>query len=255
MNIRRFVPFLIIPLLFACFPKKPEIPLYEAPAGPVVEALERRVRSFESLKAFAEMQAVRKNRKRFFDSVAVLVKGQERFRIEAYGPLGQSLLTAVWSGKDIVLDLGGERRVLSPGSFLFERALGADVDPAELCAILSGNIPGPVSSYQAKLLCSRDGDCTLELRRGETLLRLHHLAGWDSGPLVVPSWEMIRGGKFVYRVLYTYQGPASEYPVPKEIRIENPDRRTSLTIRYTEAEANVPIDDQFFLAPGEGSGR
>jgi hypothetical protein len=237
---------LIIPLLFACFPKKSEIPMIEAPAGPFVQALEQRARSFSSLRAFAEMQTVRKDKKRSFESVAVLVKGQERFRIEAYGPLGQSMATVLWNGKELVIDLAGERRVLPPNSFVLERVLGADLDPAELCAILSGNIPGVIAAYQPGLFCAPDGSCVLELRRDEMLVRVRQAAGRESGPFVLSSWEMFRNGKFVYRVNYDFSPEGAGYSVPSGIRVENPERRMSLSMKYTESEVNVPIDDQLF---------
>jgi hypothetical protein len=250
VKISRLIALSIIPLLFACFPKKPEIPMTEAPPGPLIKALERHMESFSSLKALAEMQVVRKDRRRSFENVAVLVEGQKRFRIEAYGPLGANLATLLWDGKQLLMDLAGERRVISPGNPLMERVLGADVDPSELCAILSGGIPGTVSAYDARMFCAIDGSCVLDLRSDETMVRVQEAAGWESRPFVIPSWEMFRNGKFLYRVCYEFSDKGGGRPIPRQIRIENPDRRVSLIIRYIDSESNVRIDERAFMISG-----
>lgn len=250
MKTSRLIPFIILPLLFACVHRKPEIPMTEAPAGPLVQALEQRGRAFSTLKAIASIRVVRKDRKRSFESVGILVKDQERFRIEAYTPLGQTVVTVIWDGRDVMLDREGERRFLEPGSAL-ERVLGADVDPAELCAILSGNIPGTLAGSQAKLLCAADGRCVLELRREDRLVRVYQAAGGESSEPVVRSYDVYHGGHPVYHVEFESFREISGYPLPMKIAVENRDKRMSLTVEYAEAELNVPLDARAFMIPAE----
>ncbi len=250
MKTSRFALLLFIPLLFSCIPRQPEIPMTEAPAEPIVRALEARARSFSSLRAFAALQISRKDRKRSFDNVGILLRGQERFRMEAYGPLGETVVTLVWNGKEILADMSGQRRILPPGNSGLERILGADVDPGELCAILSGNVPGTIAGYQARLFCGPNNLCVLELRNGDRLVKVRPAAGWESAEAAaLQSWEMFRNGKMVYRVLY-FTEPGSGYPVPKRLRVENPDKRMSLTLEYTEIEKNVTLSDAVFSIHG-----
>lgn len=252
MKIARLIPFLVIPLLFACFPKKPEIPMTEVPAEPFLKALEQRERSFSTLKAFGSIQVVRKNRKRSFESVGILLNGREQFKIEAYGPLGETLITLVWNGKEAVLDMGGQRRVMPPGSSGLERIFGADVDPGELSAVLSGNIPANVEGSQAAFLCAPDGKCILELRRKDTLVRAHPAAGLDTTDFMVSSCEVYRGRTLVYQARFESLEKVSGYALPKRIIVENPDKRMSLTVVYDEAEVNVPLDIRSLSVPSQG---
>lgn len=251
MKTARLIPFIILPLLFACAPRKPEIPMTEAPAGPLVQALEQRGRTFSTLKAIASIRVARKDRKRSFESVGILVKDQERFRIEAYTPLGQNVVTVMWDGRVVMIDLEGERRFLEPGSGALERVLGADVDPAELCAILSGNIPGILAGSQAKLLCAANGRCVLELRREDRTVRAYPEAGREPGEPAVRSYDVYHGGHPVYHVEFESFRRISGYPLPMKIAVENRDKRMSLTVEYAEAELNVPLDVRAFTMPAE----
>lgn len=246
MKNARLIPLIIIPLLFAC-PKKPEIPMTEVPAGPLLQALEERSRAFASLKAIAEIRVVRKDRKRSFDSVGILVNGRKQFRIEAYGPLGQTLVTLISNGKEVMLDLEGQRRLLEPGSWQLERVLGANLGPAELCAILSGNLPVLASASDSRLLCAADGRCVLEVRGQDALVRVYQDATEESGESPVRSYEVYRGGRPVYHVKFESFARISGYALPLKISVENRDKRTSLTVDYAEAEVNVPLDARAFI--------
>ena len=250
MKIIRFLPVVIIPLLFACLPKKPEIPMTEVPAGQLVQALEQRLRSFSGLKAMAGIRAVRKDRRRSFETVAVLVRGQERFRMDAYGPLGETLVSLVWNGETMVADLGGQRRVIPPKSSGLERLLGADVDPAELCAIFSGNVPAASLGPDSRVFCSGTGTCVLETKQDEKVFRVHPAQGWES-KATVRSYEVYRGRSLVYRVIYGSPETVSGYSLPRTIVVENPDKRMTLTISYSEAEVNVSLQEEVFTLPGE----
>jgi hypothetical protein len=251
VKISRFIPFLVVPLLFSCFPKRPEIPLFEVPHERLVQALELRIRSFSSLKAIAGMQVARKGRKRAFDSVGVLVNGQDQFNIEAYGPLGQTLARLVWDGKELMVDLGGGEPRMLPGSGAgLEKILGARIDPAELCAILSGNIPWAAVASGARFLCSDDRAlCVLELRKDDTIVRMRQEADWEAKQMPVGPYEVHRDGKPAYTVRFDSFAQVSGYLLPMKITVENSDKKMSMTMEYMDAEVNVPLDARVFTLP------
>lgn len=256
MKTFRPVAFVLISLLFACLPKPPEIPLTEAPAGPLVQALEQRRQSFAGLKAVAGLEAVRKGRKRAFDNVGIVLASQDRLRIEAYGPLGQSLLALVWDGREVLLRLPGQDRVVRPGAAGLERLFGAGLEVQELCSALAGNIPPVPESAAVSAACGRGGFCELTISQGELVRRVqvvNHPSG--SGPMLVPVIsELHRGGKLVYRARFEQVAEISHYLMPRAVIIENPDRNFSLTIEYAEIDVNVPVDETLFSLPDEEPG-
>lgn len=251
MKVLHWVVPAVIPFLFACLPKKPDVTLTEAPAGPLVQALEQHARAFSTLKAIGAIRVERKDRSRFFDNAGILVNGQEQFRIEAYSPLGQVLLTVLWDGSDILLDLGGERKSSRPGSSGLERILGAELDPAELCAVLSGNVPGILRDPRHRLLCAPNGSCVLELDLDNALVKVYPPLGWDPA-LSLPSYEVFRNDRLVYRVRYESFERISGYLLPRKIILDNRDRRVTVTVEYAEAEINVPVSERAFRIDESG---
>jgi len=250
VKIARFMPVVIIPLLFACLPKKPEIPLTEVPSGPLFQLLEQRRLSFTGLKAVANVHTVRSGRKRSYDSVGILVDSQQRFRVEAYGPLGQSLTTLIWDGTDVALRLENGR-VMRPGPAGLERIIGIAMDPRELCNALSGNIPEAVPPVETRAFRKPDGSFLIELTTRDALRRVHMLlseSGFDQTPRITEI-ELYRSGKLVYRALYDEMEQISHYMVPKMMRIENPERKVSLTIVFDETDVNMPLNDDAFKLP------
>jgi hypothetical protein len=245
----RLILLVIVPFLFSCAARMPEIPMQEVPAEPLMQALERRMRSFATLKSEATLEVIRKERRRFFDNAGVVVKGRDRFRIEAYGPLGQSVAALVWNGRDVLLDLEGTLRVL-PGGAGLERLLGNDVDPADLADILAGNVPGMVRTTSAKLRCAASGACLLDLRGKDTTVRVHPAAGAEPADAPVRSCEVFRKGSLLYQVRYEAAREVAGYLLPTRIIVENPDKQVSLTIQYAEPEVNVPVDESDFQLPG-----
>lgn len=254
MKTRRFIPLVLAPLLFACVPAKPAVPLTEVPAGPLLQALDQRRQSFQSLKAIAAVQVSRKGRKTAFDSVGILLKSQEKLKLEAYGPLGQPLIELAWSGGDVLVRQHGEIIRRKPGAGL-ERLFGAEVEPREFCAAIAGNIPEPAAGTSARASCGGDG-CVLELRQGELMRRIR-LAPDAAGAVALPvSSELYRADALVYRARFERTEPFPDAPVPRTVIIENPERKTGLTIRYEDIEVNVPVDDGAFeLFGAEGTGR
>lgn len=255
MKAFRSISLVLLPLLFACVPavKPPEAPLTEVPAAPLVQALEQRRQNFQSLKAVSFVQVVRKGRRLTFDNVGILIKSYDRLRIEAYSPLGPPLIELVWDGSDVFLRRPGEPALRKSGPGL-ERVLGADVEPRELCAVLSGNLPELADRPDARAFCG-EADCVLEVRQGELLrrFRLKPPAGAD---VRLASYELYRSETLVFRARYEWSGPLSGYLVPGKVVIDNPDRNAGLTVVYEDVEVNVPVDDgAFTLSPREGEER
>ena len=248
--ISRIIPFLIIPLLAACLPKKPEINLPVVPAQPLIQALEYRRQSLSAFKAVASVELARAGRRRAFDNVGILLDDQRRARMEAYGPLGQSLLTLVWNGQDVAVRRA-DGSVLRPGPAGIEKLLGIPLDARELCAALSGNVPAyepaETSAYQEP-----DGGIVLQIMTSDGERRFHIIfaESLSVSSVWITAAELYRSGKLVYRVRYTRQDPVSEYPVPGTVLIENPERKSSLKIVYEETEVNMPVSDEAFILFG-----
>ena len=248
------MPLVIIPLLFACLPKKPEVSLPAVPAGPLVQALEQRRQKVSGLKAVASVVTVRSGRKRSYDTVGMVIDGRQRLRVEAYGPLGQSLVTLVWDGSTVLLRLD-DGRVLTPGPAGLERILGVAMDAGELCAVLTGNLPAArvedATAYQEP-----DGSYLLDLSEGDFLRRLYLVfPGRGPEPQVrITASELYRTERLVYRARYEQIEQISQYPMAKTVRIENPGKKVSLTIVYDEMDVNPPLDDDAFKFPDAEAG-
>ncbi len=242
----------VIPLLFACLPKKPEVPLTEIPAGPAAEALVLRRQSFATLKALAVVESARSGRKRTYENVGMLVDGQKRLRAEAYGPLGQSLFTLVWSGNGLVLR-EDDKNVAMPAQAGLERLLGMAIEAPELCAILSANLPDIAPSVSPRAYQEPDGSDLLEWTDGALLRRFFvALPGPGQPEVRIVASELYRSGKLVYRVWYEQTLEVSRYLIPKTVKIENPGKKISLSIMYSDVDVNQPLSDDAFTLPEGG---
>ena len=252
MRAHPHIALIVILLLGACVPKKPEIPLTEVSVGPLLQILEQRRRSFSGLRAAASVQAVRQGRKRSFESVGIILKGQEKFRIEAYGPLGQSIAALLWKGKNMLFLAAGEHSVIQPNHGGLERILGADLEPAELIAILSGNAPAFSAESEKKAFCGQDGGCSVEVSQGDVLRRVRLLAqGSLTGTDVrIKSYELFRAGRLVYQARFDQFEPILDYLMPRTIIVESLERKSYLSVEYGDVEVNVPIDDGEFSISG-----
>jgi hypothetical protein len=251
VRIRTRFAIALLPLLFSCAPPRPEIPMTEVPAAPLVQELDRRRGSFTGLKAAARVQTERKGRKRVYESVAFLQQGQAKFRIEGFGPLGESVFEALWDGKDLMLRMPGEDFVRT-GPWAFERLIGFPLTPSELAAVLSGNVPPSRKSEEAKARCSEEGRCLVEFRTDDARWRVHIV---PAAPFRIESGERYRGSDLVYTARFDSQEMIGGYLFPKRVTVENADRKAALTIEYQDVEVNVPVEDSVFLVNGEGTGR
>ncbi len=248
MKTSGLIALITLPLLFACVPRKPEIPLAAVPAGPLLQALELHRQSFSSLRAVAGVEIVKRGRKRTFDSVGIVVDRQRRLRMEAYGPLGQSLTAIVWDGRDILLRMPDEDKVVRTGPAGLKRIFGQGMEASELCALLSGTIPETAEAASATLLCGKGGACVLELRNNDIVRRVevsYPAAGSGQEPRI-RTYGLFRSGKLMFRARFDRVEEISSYSLPTRIVIENPDEKLQLTVLYNDVELNTPVNDEVF---------
>lgn len=243
------LPFavLLLPVLLSCATPRPEIPMTEAPAAPLVQELDRRRGSFSGLKAVARVQSERRGRKRVYESVAVLLQGQAKFRIEGYGLLAETVFAAVWNGRELHVRMPGEASFVRTGPWAFERLLGFTFAPAELAAVLSGNIPPIPAGGQTRAGCSQDGRCIVDIRTDDGFWRARIA---KAEPFQIEAGERYRSDELLYRVRFDNQEPVGGYLLPKRIAIESADRNALITIEYQDVEVNVPVEDGVFQLSG-----
>lgn len=244
---------LLLAFLYACAPPRPQVPQPEVPAGPLIQAIEQRREAFQSLKAVAKVAVERRGRVRVYESVAIVQRGQDRLRIEGVGPLGQPLFVLLWDGSDVLLQDAnqGEPRRMGPAAL--EGVLGVALSPAELCAVLSGNVSAQPPDAAARAGCRNDGRCMVELQSGDAR-RLVTLAPPSRGPengALIESVDRYEGNALVFRSRFALPGRVGGYRLPQRIVIENPDRRISVTVQYEDVEVNVPVEDEAFVLSGE----
>ena len=252
MTTRTRFAIALLPLLFSCVPPRPEIPMTEVPAAPLVQELDRRRGAFSGLRAAARVQTERKGRKRVYESVAFLQQDQAKFRIEGYGPLGEPVFGALWDGKDLMLRMPGEADFARAGQWAFERLIGFPLAPPELAAVLSGNVPPSRKTEEARARCSEDGQCVVEFRTDDARWRVRIV---PADPFRIESGERYRGDDLVYTARFDSQEMIDGYLFPKRITVENADRKAALLIEYQDVEVNVPVEDSAFLLNGAGTGR
>ena len=256
MKASRLIALIAVLFLFSCLPKKPEIPGTEVPAGPLVQALEQQRRAFTGLKAIASVEVATRGKKRFFDTVGVVLDAQRRLRVEAFGPLGQSLIALVWDGKEVLLRMQDNDRVTRPGQAGIERLLGMSVEAKDLCAILSGTITEITRPLDSRAFCTQNKACVIELPEGDAERRIHvqpSLAGPAPSARIAVQ-ELYRSNTLMYRTRYERMQEVSHILVPRTVVIENPEKRIMITIEYTETDVNVPIGDEAFTLPDGGAG-
>ena len=237
--------------LSACIPRPPEIPYAIAPAGPLVGALEEHRQRFGSLKALARIETEHREKRRVYESVAIVQRGFDRLRVEGYGPLGQTLFTVLWDGATIMLlpADGSGARTLGQGGL--ERIVGVNLAPQDLCAVLVGGAPRVPDAVGTTAGCSTDGRCIVDLPRGEERWRVHVRRGASvtGNALEIDAIERYHGGTLVFLVRYEgREGPRTgEYALSKRVIVQDPAKRASLTVEYLDAQINGLIDDGMFL--------
>jgi hypothetical protein len=247
----RTISFLLVLLLCACAPKLPPLPETEVPAGPLLQALEQQRQSFSGLMAMASVELHTGQGRRTFDNVGVVLDGLRRLRMEAYGPLGQTITALVWDGREVLLLLPGSDTVTRQGPQGLGRIFGEGLDAEELCVLLSGNVHGSLTSALASLFCEKNNECVLELRHLNSIQRVY--VGFAPGPdkrPVILSQERYQDGALLYRARFGRAEVISHYRLPLRIEIEKPDQDFVFTIEYNEAELNPKISNEAFILLG-----
>jgi len=248
-----FAVLLLILLVFACAPKKPDIPLTEVPAGPLVQALDQRHRSLHGLKALASIVVQKWGKKRVLENVGVVLDGHCRFRMEAYGPLGQTIMVFIWDGRTLLLRQPDSDRVERQGEDGFSRIFGQGLSVREFCAILSGNLPALARPYRAVQLCGQNGECILEISRGDSVRRMqvaYPAAPASAAAARIVSQELRQSGDISYRARFDRTVLIGNHRLPTKIEIEIPERNLQLTIEYdSDLQVDIPIDDELFKLP------
>ncbi len=264
MKVSRLFVFASLSFLFACSPLKLETFTIPVPAGPLIHELEQHRQSFSSLKGMAHVEIKKRGQKRTFDFAAIVVDDQRRFRIEAYGPLGQSLMAVVWNGKDVLALLPDKDKVVRTEPAGLQNLLGQGLEPSELCAVLSGNIPTFDPAIAAVQHCSPEGSCILELRDNSNndVVRRIKVANVGSDPtdqnLRILSYELYRSNKLLFRTRFGRIEKIVQYLLPMQIEIENPEKNLVLTVVYSDVELNSPVNDEVFIltdAPEDSNGK
>ncbi len=253
MSTVKLLAVIVLSFVLACAPRKPDMFTISVPAGPLMHFLDHRRHSFSSLKALARLEIEKGGRKRIFEFVGAVVDDQRRFRLEAYGPLGQSLMAVVWDGDDIVIRMPDEDKVVRTGPAGLEKLLGRGLVPRELCAALSGNIPEAGSVITASRRCNQEGGCLIELGNNETIRRIR-VDDSVSGSMKSPQiqyYELYRSDKLLFRTQFNHYKEISHYLLPQQIIIESYDKNLSMTVEYSEIELNSPVSDDAFTLSDE----
>ena len=254
MKARRLIALIVVLFLCSCLPKKTEIPGTEVPAGPLVQALEEQRQSVTSLRAIASVEMVGRGKKRFFDTVGIVLDAQRRFRVEAVGPLGQSLIALVWDGSDVLLRMQDDDRIVRPGRAGIEKLLGMSVEAKDLCAIFSGTITEITRPLDTRVFCTQNSACVIELPEADTVRRIRVLPPSSSPAAVrIAAQELYRSNTLVYRVRYERMQEVSHVLLPRTIVIENPEKGVTITIEYAEVDVNMPVADDAFTLSDQGA--
>lgn len=256
-TVRIIALFIAVPLLFSCLPKIPEIPGTETPAGPLLQVLERQRQALATLKAIARVEVVKGGKKRAFDTVGIVLDGQRRLRLEAFGPLGQSILALVWDGKEVMFRLPDDDRIIRPGQAGVERIIGMSIEAKDLCALFSGTITElPSVSSKARAYCTRNNICVIELLEGDVVRRIKVFPASSGRGLRIAAQELYRTNTLMYRVRYDGVEEISSLMIPRVVILENPEKNAMLTIEYGDVDVNVPVtDDVFTLSDKEADAK
>ena len=244
MKISRFIVLVTIPLLFSCLPKKPEIAGTRVPAGPFLPELEQQRTAITTLKAIAGIEIVKGGRKRSFDTVGIVFDVRRRLRLEAFNPLGQSITVLIWDGNEVLVRLQ-DGEIKKPGQAGIEKLLGISIDAKELCALLSGTVAEIARPQDAQAFCEKNGSCVIELQENGMERRVHMHTS-SSSPVRVTEQELYRGEALLYQVRYDWSEQISNGSIPTKVIIENPGKQVMLTIKYSEADPNLPVSEDAF---------
>jgi hypothetical protein len=249
----RLIALIVALFLFSCLPKKTEIPGIEVPAGPLVQALSAQRQSFSGLRALATIEVTSRGKKRFFDTVGIVLDSRSKFRVEVFGPLGQSLIALVGNDSGMSLRMQDEERIIRSGQAGIEKLLGMNIEAEDLFAILSGTVKKIARPSDARAFCTQNSMCVIELPGTDTVLRIRVLppASYPEAVRILAN-ELYRSNTLVYRVRYERMQEVSHVLLPRTIVIENPGKGVTIAIEYAEVDVNVDENDDAFTLPDQG---
>ena len=239
-------------LLPACASHLPPIPYPAVPSAPLVRSLDEQRQRFQSLKALARVETVRKGKRRVYESVAIVQRGLDRLRIEGYGPLGETLFVLLWDGTNVLVQSPDTSGVRSIGPGGLERLLGVGLTPEDLCAVLVGSAPPAASAAGSAAGCSTDGRCALDAEEGGGRWRVLMRPRSD-GAVVIDAIERYRGASIAFQVRYEGTSGAGAYVLPRRVVVQDTRQQAALTVEYLDAEVNIPVSESLFQ-PGGPSG-
>jgi hypothetical protein len=133
--------------------------------------------------------------------------------------------------------------------------LALPISPADLSALLTGNVPAFPAAARARAGCGSDGKCIVDLGYDDLRLRVFFAPGALAGDRVVEGAELRRGNSLVFRSDFVRPVGASAAEIPRRIVIENPDEKVRLIVDYEEAETVSVEDALFAFPPGEDTTR
>jgi outer membrane lipoprotein-sorting protein len=254
VKVCRLIALIGVLLLFSCLPKKPGLPGTEVPAGPLVQALEQQRQSFTGLRALANIQVESRGKKRFFDTVGIVLDARSKFRVEVFGPLGQSLIVLVGDGNEMSMRIQEDDRIMRPGQAGIEKLLGMSVEAKDLFAILSGTVTEVTRPLVSRAFCTQNKACVLELPGTDTMQRVSMLPPASSQAAVrIAVHELFRSDTLVYRARYERMQEVSQVLLPRTIVIENPGKGVTITIEYVETDVNMNVNDDAFTLTDQGT--
>lgn len=237
----------------ACGARPPALPMTSVPAAPFLQALRKHNASFVSLTAIAEIELLVRGQRRIFETVAIAVDRQQRFRIEAFGPFNQSIMALVWDGKEIFARLPGETSVSRPGLAGLQRLLGQGVTPNDICAMLAGSIPDVSDQSNLDARCAAEGRCMLTIGDSSAEKRIWLRSESDPDRFHLLSISMNQFGRLRYEMQFDRMAEIALYRLPMQLTLEDPDRNQRVTIRYREIDINVPLHEDAFMLQGDSA--
>ncbi len=250
----RLIGIALALILPACHVVPPEVLLPEVPADPLLRTIAERRAAFIGMKALARVTIERTGRTRVYESVAVLQQGFQKLKVEAYGPLGEPLVAFLWDGTAVLLRKPGESEPVSVGQFGLERVLGISIRPADLCAVLTGNVPSVPEGGRVRAGCGADGLCDLDLRSDGSGWRVpfRSAGSGDGTALAVAGADLYRKGRLVLRSTFEPRGWSPAAGLPKQVVVDDPERKVHIVVEYLEAEAGIPVEDGVFTLSAQG---
>ena len=199
------------------------------------------------------METERKGKRRSYESVAVVMDGRGRLRVEGFGPLGESLFALIGDGQTILLRPPQETEFLSVGQAGLERALGVAISLGDLCAALGGNVLLPQSEAGVQAGCESGGHCIIQFPGDGGIRRIYvsRPSGEGADVAIADGEDRYDGGTIVYRGRFEDRTAISGYSFPQQVTLENPDRALRLMVRYEEVEVNMPVEEGLFLGDSQ----